>query len=66
MADFCPQCGRVGICYSGCIENSTCSDCNGEGWYLDHEDECYENGRCNCTGVQVWCERCRGTGTLAA
>lgn len=21
MADFCPQCGRVGTCYTGCVED---------------------------------------------
>jgi hypothetical protein len=33
----------------------TCPYCEGEGWYIDHEDECYENGACSCSGVQRQC-----------
>jgi hypothetical protein len=41
-----------------------CDLCAGDGWYVDHEDECYEDGDCNCSGVQRQCERCAGTGRL--
>lgn len=39
-----------------------CHSCKGEGWELDHEDECYETGDCNCTGVQMPCSFCKGKG----
>lgn len=43
-----------------------CSDCQGDGWLLGHEDQCYAKGACECSGVQEWCDRCRGTGRAAA
>lgn len=33
-----------------------CARCHGEGWYADHEAECYEDGDCSCSGVQVQCD----------
>lgn len=32
-----------------------CQRCDGIGWYVDHEYECYENRDCSCSGVQVQC-----------
>lgn len=43
-----------------------CPSCDGDGWYLDHADECYENGDCSCSGVQRQCEACAGTGVVNA
>ena len=42
----------------------TCPDCQGEGWYIGHENQCYAKGDCECSGVQEWCDRCQGTGRL--
>lgn len=39
-----------------------CRSCNGDGWYVGHEDECHETGDCHCSGVQIPCEMCGGTG----
>lgn len=36
-----------------------CPTCGGDGWYVGHEDECYDTGDCVCSGVQVQCE-CAG------
>lgn len=33
-----------------------CPACGGDGWYVGHEDECYDTGDCVCSGVQVRCE----------
>jgi len=41
-----------------------CQMCGGDGWYVGHDDECYETGDCNCSGVQVRCETCGGTGEV--
>lgn len=40
-----------------------CRYCDGQGWFADHEDECYEDGACSCSGVQVQCHECNGTGS---
>jgi hypothetical protein len=37
-------------------EPDTCPACGGDGWYVGHEDECYDTGDCVCSGVQVKCE----------
>jgi hypothetical protein len=37
-------------------EPDTCPACGGDGWYVGHEDECYDTGDCVCSGVQVRCE----------
>jgi hypothetical protein len=37
-------------------EPTTCPACGGDGWYVGHEDECYDTGDCVCSGVQVECE----------
>lgn len=37
-------------------EPATCSSCGGHGWYIGHEDVCYDSGDCSCSGVQVECE----------
>ncbi len=34
----------------------SCPACGGDGWYIGHEDECYDTGDCNCSGVQVECD----------
>lgn len=39
-----------------------CPSCGGDGWYLGHEAQCYLDGDCNCSGVQVVCDECRGSG----
>jgi hypothetical protein len=26
-----------------------------DGWYVGHEDECYDTGDCCCSGVQIQC-----------
>lgn len=40
-----------------------CESCDGDGWYAGHDDdECRELGDCVCTGVQIECEACEGTG----
>jgi len=41
-----------------------CSNCSGDGWYIEHANECigWETGECNCGGVQTECESCKGTG----
>ena len=36
-----------------------CPACGGDGWYVGHDDECYDTGDCVCGGVQVRCE-CQG------
>lgn len=46
----------------GACDIPKCSYCDGEGWFADHEDECYEDGACFCSGVQVQCHVCGGTG----
>lgn len=33
-----------------------CPGCGGDGWYVGHEDECYDTGDCCCSGVQIQCE----------
>lgn len=44
----------------------TCPKCAGDGWQIDHSDECYEAGDCvGCGGVQVECETCEGTGRVS-
>ena len=42
--------------------SATCPTCSGYGWWVDHEDECYQTGDCGCSGVQVECRDCAGTG----
>lgn len=41
----------------------TCDRCGGDGWIVDHSDECYAAGDCvggqGCP-VQRQCEACRG------
>lgn len=44
--------------------DATCPDCQGEGWYIGHENQCYAKGDCECSGVQEWCDRCKGSGRL--
>ena len=39
-----------------------CRTCDGNGWYVGHEDECCRTGDCACSGVQIQCEVCFGTG----
>ena len=47
-------------------EPLTCQRCNGDGWYVDHDDDCYEEGQCvGCGGVQRQCDDCGGTGRLS-
>lgn len=72
------QCPHGDVC-SGCDARGYCTreegpdtpadagncDCGGDGWYIDHEDECYETGDCNCSGVQVECE-CQSRAALRA
>lgn len=41
---------------------SCCEDCYGDGWYAGHEDRCYEGSGCSCSGVQIECRQCGGTG----
>jgi len=43
-----------------------CSDCNGDGWYSDHDTPRShgEYGECISCPVQVGCETCTGTGIL--
>ena len=46
-----------------------CPDCNGNGWYSDHDrtdmrPEHYNDGDCQICPVQVQCENCRGTGFI--
>jgi hypothetical protein len=45
-------------------ETVKCSACGGDGWYVGHEDKCYETGDCGCSGVQLQCEKCGGTGRV--
>lgn len=33
-----------------------CPACGGDGWYVAHDDECYDTGDCCCAGEQVRCE----------
>lgn len=33
-----------------------CPACYGEGWYVGHDDECYDTGDCVCSGERVRCE----------
>lgn len=33
-----------------------CVVCGGDGWYIGHEDECYDSGNCLCAGIQVECD----------
>jgi len=42
-----------------------CPECGNDGWYIDHADECYENGDCNCSVVQRRC-KCRFGEALGA
>jgi hypothetical protein len=35
-----------------------CATCDGRGWVAEHEDACYEDGCCSCSGVQVVCPDC--------
>lgn len=40
-----------------------CANCGGDGWVVDHSDECYARGDCvGCGGVQVQCPSCGGSG----
>jgi len=43
-----------------------CNWCAGDGWYVDHSSECdgFSGKECNCSGVQVQCEKCQGTGEV--
>lgn len=43
-------------------ENEWCYSCGGDGWYVGHDDECYDTGVCNCSRVQICCDSCGGTG----
>lgn len=43
-----------------------CTRCGGQGWDVGHEDECYESGDCNCSGVQIECPDCLGMGSVKA
>jgi hypothetical protein len=44
-----------------------CITCTGEGWVIDHADECYESQECvGCGGVQRECANCGGTGKASA
>ena len=44
-----------------------CSDCNGDGWYSDHDTPRShgEYGECTSCPVQVGCETCTGTGIIS-
>lgn len=43
-----------------------CSNCNGDGWYVGHAHNCngwrYEG--CDCSGEQIQCEKCQGSGEI--
>lgn len=42
---------------------ANCGWCEGDGWYVDHSDECYAKGECvGCGGIQRQCEKCSGSG----
>ena len=53
-------------------EKRKCSDCSGDGWYIDHSDKHYENQRfphdedCSRYGcpIQRPCETCKGEGYI--
>jgi len=36
--------------------SDVCPVCRGDGWYIGHEDACYDTGDCQCGGVQVRCD----------
>jgi hypothetical protein len=37
----------------------SCNTCGGDGWYVDHSDDCYASGECvGCGGVQRPCPDC--------
>ena len=40
------------------VRRPVCAECDGEGWYIGHEDACYEQCDCVCSGVQVPCHVC--------
>lgn len=37
-------------------EPDLCPACGGQGWYVGHDDECYDTGDCVCSGERVRCE----------
>lgn len=41
-----------------------CAECSGDGWYIGHESNCggWYDGCCDCSGEQIQCEKCNGTG----
>jgi hypothetical protein len=49
-------------------EPQRCEECDGQGWFADHSDECNAKGECvggqGCP-VQRWCEWCRGSGEVS-
>ena len=55
---------RVAAGEFGGLPEVECPSCGGDGWYVGHEDECWETGDCNCSGVQLQCEQCQGSGSV--
>ena len=43
---------------------AVCSECGGDGWWVGHDEECYRSGDCGCSGVQIRCHVCFGSGVL--
>lgn len=37
-------------------QSAVCATCDGKGWYVGHEDACYDGDGCVCSGVQVECD----------
>ena len=47
-------------------EQVKCPDCDGDGWNMTHAQDCkgWERKTCNCTGEQIRCEKCNGSGKI--
>jgi hypothetical protein len=41
---------------------SECPACEGAGYDIGHEAQCYEGLGCQCSGEQVLCSACEGSG----
>jgi hypothetical protein len=41
---------------------SECPACEGAGYDIGHEAQCYEGLGCQCSGVQELCSACEGSG----
>ncbi len=76
MPYTCPECGcesgLLGCSNSKCngikrrspMDKLKCSNCQGDGWYVGHANDCsgWNTGECNCGGQQIQCETCKGEG----